>query len=279
MKFNSMNNIKISPIIKSLEYPILNSSEFEEVISTIKKIRGYKTKNRSFIKNILLNEFLSQENLDKFDIYPLKNKNIDIYDIASTRSRKSFFSFHTALSIHNLILNQPKQIYLTLERPTFIKGLSNLEQSTIDEVFSKPAKTTNNKRAYNIYSITLVNGQHQNNIGIIPFRSYKVSDIERTLIDICVRPFYSGGVSQVLSIFNEVKDIMDTEKLFEYYRNMNFIYPYHQIIGFYLDKSGYPKESYEKFLSLRTDIKFYITYNILHKNFSEKWNLYYPMGM
>ena len=72
---------------------------------------------------------------------------------------------------------------------------------------------------------------------------------------------------------------MDTEKLFEYYRNMNFIYPYHQIIGFYLDKSGYPNESYEKFLSLRTDIKFYITYNILHKNFSEKWNLYYPMGM
>ncbi|MBT0554884.1 type IV toxin-antitoxin system AbiEi family antitoxin domain-containing protein [Riemerella anatipestifer] len=270
---------KILPLIESIEYPVINSLEIKELITSIKNIRGFKTKSRDFIKKYLLNEYLSQENLDRFDIYLLKNKKNDIYDIASTRSRKAFFSFHTALSIHNLILNQPKQIYLTLERPTFVKSLSNLEQSTIDEVFSKPAKTTNNKRTYTIYSITLINGQHQNNIGIIPFRNYKVSDIERTLIDICVRPFYSGGVSQVLSIFNEVKSTMDTEKLFEYYRNMNFIYPYHQIIGFYLDKSGYPKESYEKFLSLRTDIKFYITYNILHKNFSEKWNLYYPMGM
>jgi hypothetical protein len=272
-------NEKIFSLIKKLEYPVLNLSEFEQVVSSVKDIRGYKSKNREFIKDILIKEFLSQDNLDGFNIYLLKNRHIDIYDIASTRSRKSFFSFHTALSIHNLILNEPKQIYLTLERPTLIQSLSSLEQSKIDKAFNKSARISNNKRVYKNFSITFINGQHQNNIGVIPFKNYKVSDIERTLIDISVRPFYSGGVSQVLSIFNEVKNIMDTEKLFEYYRNMNFIYPYHQIIGFYLDKSGYPKESYDKFLSLRTDIKFYITYNILHKSFSEKWNLYYPMGM
>lgn len=270
---------KTLPLIDSIDYPVINSSEIQELITSIKKLRGYKTKSRDFIKKILLNEYLLQENFDKFDIYFIKNKKNDIYDIASTRSRKSFFSYYTALSIHNLILNQPKQIYLTLERPSLAISLSNLEQSKIDEAFNKPAKITSNKRTYKNYSIALINGQHQNNIGIIPFRNYRVSDIERTLIDICVRPFYSGGVSQVLSIFDEVKNIVDTEKLFEYYTNMNFIYPYHQIIGFYLDKSGYSREKYEKFLSLKTDIKFYITYNILHKNFSEKWNLYYPMGL
>jgi hypothetical protein len=274
-----MTNENLSSLIKSIPYPAINYSEFELIISSIKNVRGYKSKTRDFIKELLIKDFLSQEKLGEFDIYIFKNKNIDIYDLASTRSRKSFFSFHTALSIHNLILNQPKQIYLTLERPILIKSLSNLDQSKIDSAFNKPAKTTNNQRIYKNYSITLINGQHQNHIGVIPFRNYKVSDIERTLIDICVRPFYSGGVSQVLSIFDKVKKHIDTEKLFEYYTNMNFIYPYHQIIGFYLDKTGYSKECYEKFLSLRTNFKFYITYNILHKSFSEKWNLYYPIGL
>ena len=103
--------------------------------------------NRDFIKDILIKEFLSQENLDSFNIYLLKNRHIDIYDIASTRSRKSFFSFHTALSIHNLILNEPKQIYLTLERPKFIRSLSSLEQSEIDKAFNKSAKISNNKKS------------------------------------------------------------------------------------------------------------------------------------
>lgn len=94
-----MINKKLFPLIESIPYPAINYSEFELIISSIKNIRGYKSKTRDFIKDLLIKDFLSQEKLGEFDIYIFKNKNIDIYDLASTRSRKSFFSFHTALSI------------------------------------------------------------------------------------------------------------------------------------------------------------------------------------
>lgn len=115
----------------------------------------------------------------------------------------------------------------------------------------------------------------------MPFRNiYKVSDLERTLIDISVRPFYSGGVTQVLEAFSNAKSILNTDKLYNYYSRMNFTYPYHQVIGFYLDKAGYTEKEYQKFLHHNSpEFKFYLTYNILHKEYSTKWNLYYPKGL
>lgn len=60
---------------------------------------------------------------------------------------------------------------------------------------------------------------------------------------------------------------------------MNFKYPYHQVIGYYLEKAGYDKNSYNKFLSLPMELDFYLTYNILNLDYSEKWNLFIPKGL
>ncbi|QFG54497.1 hypothetical protein [Chryseobacterium sp.] len=277
----------IKQVLLETDFPVLSRIEFERLLSQINNIWGLRSIKRSEIKeflikeNLLIQEHIKSDEAHSSEIYYLPERTPDIFDIAAVRSRSSYFSFYSALYIHNLTLQIPKQIYLTLERPSLEKYNNSISQDNVDRVFSKPPRITGNKRSYKTFAINFINAQHQNNVGVITFRDhYKMSDLERTLIDICVRPFYSGGVTQVLEAFSNARNLLDPDKLYEYYSKMNFIYPYHQAIGFYLQKAGYGEEVYKKFLELqRSNLRFYLTYTMLHQEYSEKWNLYFPKGL
>ena len=277
----------IKGIVSQINYQVLSKLEFEGVVSKINDIWGLRSISRNDIKkfivkqNILKEDHIDSGGNDSFEIYYLPDSNIDFFDIASTRSRSSYFSHYSAIYIHNLTLQIPKQIYLTLERKKLDLNSNSLKQESIDKVFSKPPRITSNKRNYKNFDINFINGQCQNLLGIIKFREkYYVSNLERTLIDISVRPFYSGGVTQVLEAFIKAKDRMNPERLIQYYTESYYTYPYHQVIGFYLEKAGYDKKIYKKFLNFdNSNYDFYLTYNILHKEYSKKWHLYYPKGL
>ena len=119
-------------------------------------------------------------------------------------------------------------------------------------------------------------------MGVIPrnskSESYKYTDLERTLIDIAIRPVYSGGVFEVLGAYKAAEKKLDPVKLESYLTQLNFIYPYHQVIGFYLEKAGYDAKTLTLF-EKDQKFKFYLTYNIRSKEFSSKWNLYFPKGI
>lgn len=275
----------IKALIKNILYPVISKSEYKSLLQEIKTIRGFKSKKNNEIDKFLLEQkLLNKEHLVLNDgkiseIYLNTEKEPDVFDIASTRSRNAYFSHYSALYIHNLTLQIPKQIYVTLERRKIDNNFSEeISQERIDDVFARKPRITNDKRNYKNYGINFINGQFQNKVGIIPFREvYYISDLERTLIDCSVRPFYSGGVTQVLDAFLQAKKQIDTEKLYEYYSKMNFKYPYHTVIGFYLEKAGYSESDYKNFLP-KNKTDFYLTYNILQKEYSAKWQLYFPKG-
>lgn len=276
---------KIDILVDERHYKVLNNKEFEELVSMINSLWGLKSYSRNKIKDFLFsNNYVYKDILDgntESGVFVFRNTEFDDFDIASTRSRNSFFSHYTALFIHNLTIQFPKQIYLTWERINYKPNINNqILQSSLDAVFNKPPRITTNKRVYKRFTINQINGQSQHSIGIVPFREvYTVSDIERTLIDIAVRPFYSGGVTQVLEAFKKAKNNVDIDKLFDYYSKMHFSYPYHQIIGFYLDKAGYKKSDYIRFIQLPMNLDFYLTYNMINKDYSKKWKLFIPKGL
>ena len=90
-------------------------------------------------------------------------------------------------------------------------------------------------------------------LGVEKIRSAKrelleVTDLERTLIDITVRPNYAGGAKAVLSAYRQARGRISVDKLLTFLKRFDYVYPYHQAIGFYLEKSSYPQSDWAPFM-------------------------------
>jgi hypothetical protein len=109
--------------------------------------------------------------------------------------------------------------------------------------------------------------------------SVDTTSLERTLIDIVVRPTYAGGVSQVLEAYKAARDRISVTKLITTLKQLNYVYPYHQVIGFYLQQAGVPENEYNQLKTLGLDFDFYLTYGIKEPDHRSDWRLFVQKGM
>lgn len=207
----------------------------------------------------------------------------DIYELCMTLSPKCYFSHYTAVSIHNLTDNIPKVIYVNNEQFPKNRQEQELKQIDITKAFYKKPRTTTNIAKYNDYRIYYLNGQFTSNIGVeektlLDGVNIRVANLERTLIDIAVSPHYSGGVVEVLKAYKSAKGKVSAEKLAEILKKINFKYPYHQVIGFYMERAGYSEKEYNIFLDFGIKYKFFVVREIddKYRDFDKKWNLFFP---
>ena len=159
-----------------------------------------------------------------------------IYSIVFSLKKNIHFSHEIAVYLHNLMDRMPKDIYATVEQHPK-KQKYEISQLNIDRAMSKPQRMTKNIASYDRYNIFLLNGQYTNNLGVISGEltsneMISVTDLERTLIDIAVRPEYAGGVFNVLGIYKKAAKNVSVEKIVTYLENINFLYPYHQCIAY-----------------------------------------------
>ena len=208
-----------------------------------------------------------------------------IYQIALSLKPKAYLSHYSAVFLNNLTEQIPKNIFITFEQPRKSEGMSSLTQERIDEAFKKPVRATTNVAQFGDFNITLLNGQFTNQAGVLKQKentgsSVSITNIERTLIDIAVRPVYSGGVLEVLKAYQNASDTMQINKLKAYLKQIDFIYPYHQVIGFYLERAGiaekrlaHIEDNFEK------KFDFYLTHNMKDMLYSQRWRLYYPSSL
>lgn len=207
----------------------------------------------------------------------LSKSNASYYDIALTIKKDGYLSNYTAMSIHQLTLQIPKSIYVSFMKSGTLKNNSStvtLSQDSIDQAFAKPQRITSEvyKSEIDNYRIVFVQkGYLEKEIGLESNQGITYTDLERTLIDIVLRPAYSGGVFEILEAYVNAREVADTDKLYNYLNQLNYAYPYHQLIGFYLEKAKYEEKRYLKFYKKVGDFKFYLTYNISNKQYDEKW--------
>jgi hypothetical protein len=105
----------------------------------------------------------------------------------------------------------------------------------------------------------------------------RVTNIERTLIDIVVRPSYSGGISGVLNAFRKSKHLASVQTIWQMLNKLEYVYPYHQAIGFYLDAAGY--EGSAVFMKFGLNHNFYLGHQIKDPVFSDKWRVFFPKSL
>lgn len=208
-----------------------------------------------------------------------------IYQLALSLKPKSYLSHYSAVFLNNLTEQIPKNIFITFEQPRKSDKGNFLTQEKIDEAFKKPIHGTTKVAQVGDFNITLLNGQYTNQVGVLKQKEsdgdiVSMTNLERTLIDIVVRPVYSGGVLEILKAYENASSVVQINKLKAYLKQIDFIYPYHQVIGFYLERVGisdkrlaYIENNFEK------KFDFYLEHNMKDMVYSKRWRLYYPSSL
>lgn len=198
-----------------------------------------------------------------------------VYPLAMSLKANSYFSHYTAMVMNNLTDQNPKTIYVTYEQPPK-KPTGSLTQANIDLAFQGPGKPpAQTSAALGDYTITLLNGKNTGNRGVIR-GDLRVTDIERTLIDIIVKPNYSGGIHEVMKAYQRARGRASVNKINAHLAHIKYIYPYHQAIGFCLEQAGWPEKRLKIIESNDMRFDFYLLYGMKDMSYSERWRLYYP---
>jgi predicted transcriptional regulator of viral defense system len=206
---------------------------------------------------------------------------VSVYQIALTIKPRSYFSHYTATFLHNLTQQIPKTIYLNTEQSKKPSKQSHLEQNRIDMAFQGKDRVSQYIFNYENWKICCISGKNTGNLGVEDLEVSKgdilpVTNIERTLVDISVRPVYSGGLFEVLNAFKEAKGKFSANKLLAMLKKINYIYPYHQVIGFYMDKAGYDDAILNLVHKMEMKYDFYLDYGMKETDYSKEWRLFFP---
>lgn len=209
---------------------------------------------------------------------------ISVYKLALSLERNPYFTHYTAVYWHNLTDQIPKRIYVNYEQAQKRYRPNRLLQANIDRAFRNSQRESKNIAAIGDFEICILNGKYTNRLGVTEMITQEneniiLTDIERTLIDIVVRPSYSGGIHEVLNAYRKAVGRVSINKLSAMLRKLNYIYPYHQAIGFYLQRAGVYRESQIRLLKkFDFEYDFYITHQMKETEYSKEWRLYYPKG-
>jgi len=206
------------------------------------------------------------------------------HELAMALKPQGYLTHYTAMGLHGLTDQIPRNVYLNVEQTEKPRPSGALEQQAISRAFQSKPRVSSNVADYGEARILLLSGKHTGGLGVVNMpgdgvQQIRVAGVERTLIDAAVRPFYSGGVFEVLEAYRRARKTANVALLAELLKRLDYIYPYHQAIGLYMEKAGFystgEMASMEAF-GLQYD--FYLTHQMKKPEYSSRWRIYFPQG-
>lgn len=205
------------------------------------------------------------------------------FEVALSLRPGSYLSHASAVFIHALSNQVPQQIFVNREQSPKPESSGVLVQAAIEKAFARPQRRTNYTVRSSTYEVVLLNGKATGRLGVEVVASelgkaLSVTTVERTLIDIAVRPLYAGGVFQVLEAYRGAKDRVSVPGLLSMLKKLEYKYPYHQAIGFYMEQAGFQEELLEQVAKLGMEFDFYLSHGLTKRKYVERWRLFCPEG-
>jgi predicted transcriptional regulator of viral defense system len=205
-------------------------------------------------------------------------------EVAVSLRSTAYLCHLSAVSVHGLTNESPRTLYVNYEQSEKPRPDGDLTQPALDRAFRGKQRESTYAFKYADYRIFLLSGKHTNRleveqIAIADQFEGSVTSLERTLIDITVRPTYAGGVHEVLDAYRRAKDRVSIPRLMSTLQKLDYVYPYHQAIGFYLKRAEYAEAESKALKKLEREFNFYLAHDMRDKEFDKEWRIYHPKGM
>ena len=209
---------------------------------------------------------------------------ISPYALALSLKSRGYLSHGTAAFLHNLSKRKPPMLHLNVEQSSKEAPSGGLTQDALDRVFRNKQRQSKYIFRAGRQAVMIIAGKNSDRLGVAPMpgpdsESLQVTNLERTLIDIVVRPSYAGGVGEVLKAYRAARDNVSVDKLLDILDELSYVYPYHQSIGFLMQTAGYGANEYAKLMAYPRNHDFYLTHEMQEPAHSDTWRLYYPSGL
>lgn len=269
---------------------IFTKNDLQEIV--IQNLPDVGVNQRILIKGQILTYLWEEEKLKEivFEFPSRKEKRylfgkITSLELAQSLKPNAYLAYRAAMFLNGLCEENPRTIHINVEQSQHHKrNASTLTQASIDQAFKNKARVSNEIAEAHNMQVCVTHGQRTDCLGVEikegpDGESLLVTSLERTLIDIAVRPVYAGGPKEVLKAYRKATNL-SLKKLLKFLKEMNYVYPYQQAIGFYLQASGIlPNADLNPLKNLQSGFDFYLDYRMKNSNYSEEWKLYYPHNL
>ncbi|MFN0007231.1 MAG: hypothetical protein ACKVXR_04930 [Planctomycetota bacterium] len=204
--------------------------------------------------------------------------------IASSLGGEGAYHSHaSAMYVHGVTKRKPAAFYINREQSVKPRGKAGLSQDRIDMAFSRPQRMSNNVLSWAGFRFVFLSGKHTDNYAVEAFEGpqgepVQCTGLERTLVDIAVRPSYAGGLEEVQAAYRSALERVSINKLVTALRKIGHVYPYHQAIGFYLERAGCAATPLAPLRRMGIKLNFYLAYDMEEKVLDPTWRVYHPPG-
>jgi len=273
----------ISSLIQKHGKAVLMLSEFRSLLSkSIPKHIKFKTIENILEQSGIINrKILKSDNYQDVKRISISSLNPTPYHYAVSLRGEAYLSHSSAVHLLGLTQQQPKTIFVNKEQSKKPQAEGILSQESIDRAFSHPQRRSKYIFKIDGFQIVLLSGKATGRAGVIDDRTtgLPITCLERTLIDITVRPRYAGGVFQVSQAFKEAVNEINVSKLLSLLNTLNYRYPYHQALGFYLERAGANRDILNQLREMGLHFNFYLDYSMANPSFDDSWRVFYPLGV
>jgi predicted transcriptional regulator of viral defense system len=205
-------------------------------------------------------------------------------EIASTIRESGYLTHGTAVFLHGLTQQVPRTIYINCEQTPKPPQDGPLTQGGITRSFKGKQRASRYTFQLEGSRYTILSGKNTKGYGVEEMvgpsgETLRVTGLERTLVDIVVRPAYAGGLYQVLDAYKAARERnVSVSRVLAALRALDYKYPYHQSIGFLMERAGFSTKGLKRLRALGTDFDFYLDYGMEDPDFDESWRVFCPQG-
>jgi hypothetical protein len=209
---------------------------------------------------------------------------LSLYALGASLRPEAYVSHASAVFLHGLTEQLPKTLYVNKEQSAKPAPSGELTQEAIDRAFAGTQRSSTYVYPYEGYRFVILSGKNTNRLEVSQLQDpqgqlVEATKLERTLIDIAVRPAYAGGVFEVMTAYRAAKDRVSVNTLVATLQQLEYVYPYHQAVGFYLQRAGVEPQKLERLKQLGLRFDFYLAHRMGPTAYSPEWRIHFPEGL